>query len=60
MGGPTHTLQAAQTVVEAASAKTAVSLEVRVPLAETHSTTAAVGSWCQTYLLHLFFPRREK
>lgn len=35
MGGPIHTLQAAKTVVEAASAKTTVSLEATVPLAET-------------------------
>lgn len=38
-----NTLQAAQTGVEAASAKTAVSLEVRVPLAETQQHHCCSG-----------------
>lgn len=43
MGGPTHALQAAETAVEAASAKTTVSLEATVPLAETHITNCCSG-----------------
>lgn len=37
VGGPTHALQAAETVVEAASAKLTVSLEATVTLTETLS-----------------------
>lgn len=60
-----HTLQAAATVVEAASATSTVGLEATVTPAETHFelfghiTTAAVGSVCQTCILQLFSPRRS-